>query len=268
MKCTSLKILEWSLFIGFSIVAAWFSSGVVEHFFSQKSSFSQAEEPITDYPVIGILFRQKSSEVKLTNVDIYYQSKGMSDLRKLKIGKNYLSNEKYDKTDIVLLESFKHYRDLRSCFRIIHLTPILEKNRERVNIQVLHNIENKSKSIFSDMVSFYLTSLKNSPGFIYNIWRDGKPLDVVLNKNTHSDYNIQPEQYKFLEKTGNCQQEPYFQCIAKQLDIIEFKNCSKKCLPYVFSNVTAINFSIPFCQDDYNSEENHQIRQRCHSIRQ
>ena len=257
MKVATLKdkifnSLEWIFFILLGAVAIWISYGVLVHFNSRKSSFSIAEEPISDYPVIGIVFSQKASEVKLDNVEMYYQIRGMSGLKKLEIGKNSLSNQKYDETDIVLLESFKHYEELRS-YRIIHLTPILEKNRERVYIQVLHNPLNKSNSIFSDMVNFYLTSLKNSPGFIYNIWRDGKPMDVVLSKNTYSDYNIQPQQYKFL--SGKCQEESFYECIALKLDKNEFKDCSNKCMPNVFSNL-GINFTTPFCQPDDDDDEN------------
>ena len=69
----AFKIMEWILFIGFSIVAGWFASGVLEHFFSRKTSFSQGEEKDTIYPVVVILFlRHNASEVNLTNAAIIY----------------------------------------------------------------------------------------------------------------------------------------------------------------------------------------------------
>ena len=92
--------LEWIFFILLGAVAIWISYGVLVHFNSRKSSFSIAEKPISDYPVIGIVFSQKASEVKLDNVEMYYQIRGMSGLKKLEIGKNSLSNQKYDETDI------------------------------------------------------------------------------------------------------------------------------------------------------------------------
>ena len=45
-KENAFKIMEWIFFIGFSIVAGWFASGVLEQFFSRKTSFSQQEEVV------------------------------------------------------------------------------------------------------------------------------------------------------------------------------------------------------------------------------
>ena len=95
------KIIEWILFIGFSIVAGWFASGVLEQFFSQKTSFAQLEEMVTDYPVITIapLFRQASDTNLTNNVIITYWTEGMMLLegnkpvmQKLEIGENILHN--------------------------------------------------------------------------------------------------------------------------------------------------------------------------------
>ena len=170
-------------------------------------------------------------------------------------------NHRYRKEEDVIFQGFKIFhvdpitgdRRFKKAYRIIDFTPIAKKNRAGADIKVYHKNRNDLHSTpIENIVYFYFTSLEISSGIAFDNWNDGKPLKVALNNNSKTEYDIQPEQYKFLEKTGNCQQEPYFQCIAKQLDIIEFKNCSKKCLPYVFSNVTNINFSIPFCQNFQN----------------
>ena len=57
------KTLEWTLFIGFCIVAGWFASSVVENFFLRKTSFSQQEEEVRTYPVITILLQVDIPEV-------------------------------------------------------------------------------------------------------------------------------------------------------------------------------------------------------------
>ena len=73
------KFLEWIFFIGFTIVAGWFASGVLEHFFSWKTGFTQHEEEVTNYPVISIVFNYayQASEINETNVFFVYQTKGM-----------------------------------------------------------------------------------------------------------------------------------------------------------------------------------------------
>ena len=53
---TLFNILDWALFLGLCIAAIIFSTGVWEHFTSQKKSFSQYEQTITDQPTVTICF--------------------------------------------------------------------------------------------------------------------------------------------------------------------------------------------------------------------
>ena len=251
-----LNFLEWVLFVVLCITSIWFSYGVLDNFFGMKTSISQYEEKVHDYPVIGIKFQRKASEVNLTDVEIQYGSIGMKpQLKKLEIGENHLFNVKYNKTETVLLTNFKTFPDDELAFRIIPLTPILDEDLGRLNVQVIHRIQNhQEKSDFSDLIYFYLTSLNNSPGFILKKWKDGKPILIALNKNNFATYNIQPERYEYLKQTGKCQQESYYQCIGLILDQVEVKECTKKCMPNIFSNL-GINFSTPFCQNDTKNED-------------
>ena len=119
MKCTisqhkAFKILEWILFIGFTFVVGWFASGVIKQFFTSKTSFSQHEIEVKEYPVVVIVFSDyKASEVNLTNVDIFYRIKQdyeipwIKDYVKLKIGKNHFLDQN-SKTVKVILESLEN----------------------------------------------------------------------------------------------------------------------------------------------------------------
>ena len=251
------KILERFFFIGLMIASGWFASGVLQHFFSRKTSFTQHKEKVTDYPVVNIMFGRLPSEVNPADVEIKYQSSGMagvfSDYQPLEIGGNYLHNNKYNKTEKVILESLENkWREIG--FRIIHETPILEKNLALITIQIQYNIENiTSSSQLSDLGYFTITSPKNSPGTTFWKWKDGKPLYLKMNKNTYIDYNIHPQITKYLKDTDECQDEPYYQCIASQLDLMKFNECSNKCIPNAFSNL-GNNYSTPFCQDDTDNE--------------
>ena len=266
MKCTisqdkAFKILEWLFFIGFSIVAGWFALGVVQKFLSRKTGFTQHEEEVTNYPVISMVFSYQASEINLTsNVVIRYHTKGMMYMYQLKIGENNLRNEKYNKTEKVILESHEDIDGMKA-FRIIHETPILEKKRPYVDIRMYTKIE-KNDSL-SDLVVFYATSQENSPGFIDGTWKDGKPLQFAMNKNSFATYNMQPQSTKYLEQIGKCQKESYYKCITSQLDVIEFNKCSRKCIPKVFSNMGK-NYSTQYCQNDTDSQQcifNHMLKQ-------
>ena len=110
-----------------------------------------------------------------------------------------------------------------------------------------------STTIYSDLAYFYITSQKNSPGSSFWKWKDGKRLQSAMNKNNFVRYLIQPQMTKYLEETGQCQEESYYECIASQIDVMEFNQCSKKCIPNIFSNLGR-NYSTPFCQDDTENE--------------
>ena len=78
----------------------------------------------------------------------------------LEIGENYLHNDKFNQSETVILESLENSRGER-VFRIIHATPILDKNRPSAEIQIYTKLENKTEK-FSDLVYFYLTSTSSS----------------------------------------------------------------------------------------------------------
>ena len=145
--------LEWVLSIGLCIVACWFASDVMDQFVARKTSFSQHEEPMTEYPAIIIQFPLKPSEVNFSDIKIKYQFGGMQK-RELSIGKNCFSRPGLTKTEDVSLESFEmsYSNNIeRRAFRIIHLTPMdIEKNGEaKTVIEVYDYLEknsDKSKS--------------------------------------------------------------------------------------------------------------------------
>ena len=245
----AFKFLEWFFFIAFSLVAGWFSSGVLHNFFSQKTSFSQSEGEIKSYPVLNIVFfGYNASEVNLTNVMILYQTEGMQDSVALKIGENHLHNDWYNRNETVILEIFEDLRG-RGVFRLISIGVMLNSDTE-VTIEMFTKLEMKS-SPFSDIVIVYLTSRENSPGIFDLTWKDGKPVRILLDKNTFVQYSIQAQMTKYLEELVKCQKEPYYECFASQLDAIqyEFNECSNKCIPDVFSIVDK-NYSREFCQND------------------
>ena len=249
----AFKILEWILFIGFTIVAGWFASGVLDQYFSHKTSFSQHEEKNTISPVVAIVFwDHKASEVNLTNVAIVYKANGMKESEKLKIGKNYFHNNNYNNTEKVILESIENYLGKRA-FKIIHETPMLEGSSPSVKVKIYTKLEKKNDS-GSDVVNFYLISLNNSPGLYGDFWKDGKPFQISMSKNTQVKYNIETQMTNYLEQTRKCQKESYYECIVSQIDAIEFNKCSNKCIPEIFSNMGK-NYKTPFCQNNTHNRQ-------------
>ena len=252
-KEKAFEIMEWIFFIGFSIVAGCFASGVLEQFFSRKTSFSQHEGVFTKYPVISLVFVDyQASEVNQTNVNFTYQTTGMEYFHRLEIGENHFPSDVYNKTETVILESLEDIYGRRA-FRIIHSTPILNKRGSIVDIGIYTKLEKKNETL-SDVVIFYLTSQDNSPGFIDSTWKDGKPLQIAIKKDTLVRYNLEPQMTKYLEQMGKCQEEAYYKCIASQIDASEFTECTTKCIPNIFSNL-GNNYSTSFCDNDTASQK-------------
>ena len=96
----------------------------------------------------------------------------------------------------------------RKIFRIIHKTPLLDKNGagSAIVVEYYRKTQNSEDSKMKhweqlsagDLAFFTMTSVENSPGIIYETWKDGKALRATINKNSATRYFIQPEKYKFL----------------------------------------------------------------------
>ena len=247
----AFKILECFLFIGFSIVAGWFASGVLKQFFSRETNFTQYEKKITEYPVVAIVFSDlRASEVNLNNFEILYLPNFIMNPteRKLGIGKNYIHNDDFNKTEIVIVESFKNYKGFR-VFRIIHSTPIhmLLKVPPEIVIKLITKLQMSEN--FNSEVHFYLTSPNNSPGFWAKYWKDGKPFQISMIKNSAVKCNIQAQITNYLRQTDKCQKESFSECMASQIDEIEFNECPKKCMPNAFANLGKY-YQTPYCKND------------------
>ena len=102
-------------------------------------------------------------------------------------------------------------------------------------------------------VTFYLTSLDNSPGFYDFLWEDGKEFQLTTRKNAVVKCNIETQVTHYLEKNHKCQKEAFYKCIASVIDANEFNECSNKCMPNIFANIGK-NYTTPFCQNDTQNE--------------
>ena len=194
------KIIEWILFIVFIVASGFFVSGVLQQFFSRKTSFSQYKEKVTDYPVVSIILHRNASEFDPSDVKIKYKTSGMTDFQYLEIGRNNLLNNNFNKTERVNLENLENIWKSKG-FRIIHETSVLQMDFATIHIHMEYNAENKINSQESDLAYIFITSQKNSPGSSFYKWKDGKPLKITMNKNTKVTYNIQPQMIKYLEET-------------------------------------------------------------------
>ena len=239
------RFLYWILYLSLCFTSGWFAlnSGVLNHYISKTTSFTQVEEISYKRPVITInlqLLPGESPELK-TNIWIYYTQSyrlwPFPNVTNLTLGTNEFLIKEINKTEKVFFEQNSFYS-----FRIIPLTDLLEENGKAY----IHITTKNAK--FNSTVFVYLTSLENSVGSPLVKFKDGNYLYYKLEKNSFKKFLIKPESYNFLSQTSKCHQESYYDCLASELDKFDFNqtNCTTKCIPTIFSY--GKNYSTLFCQ--------------------
>ena len=68
-----IQVIEWTLYFGLCGLSVFFMYGVLEHFFSGKTSYSQYDEPITELPTIMLCFSK--SDIGVTKYEYGYHFK-------------------------------------------------------------------------------------------------------------------------------------------------------------------------------------------------
>ena len=151
--------LYWAIYLGLSFISGWFASGVVEHYVSRKTSFSQKEDVAIKRPVITIEIKPKlnSDQTPLFGGNFWiqycpnYKAWGYRQCFYLEnIGEREFLIEKLNKTEKIFFEKVEFY----DAYRIIPLTNLLEERASGdIIIQTL-----KGRALVSTYVSGEITS--------------------------------------------------------------------------------------------------------------
>ena len=225
--------IYWAIYLGLCFISGWFASGVVENYVSRQTSFSQNEEVAIKRPVITIEIKSENNSVQdpLFNDTFwiqycpFYRAWGECSCYYLDIGESEFPIEKLNNTEKIFFDKNEFY----DTYRIIPLTNLLEERASGdIIIQTIKelNIE----------VDIYVTSLENSLGYLLAKWNDGDYLGYRIETNSLREFKIKPEKYYFLPQTSKCHEESYYECIASNLDRLDFNqtSCTKKCIPMIF----------------------------------
>ena len=223
-KC--FKFIEWTLYLGLGILSAYFMWGVLEKFFSNKSSFTQSEEPIEDFPVITICFVKPEYEYGSDFVIEHgfhkgneFQSIILEERRTFTI----FGKEVYLEKLITM--------DLGNCYKISSRSTPIIKYYTRISIHFNESI------LYSDLPSklkVYVTSEKNSYGVVANAWMNGKSIKVEIEKETSKSIDLKPEKYNYIA-SNKCSQESFYECFSRsykeKLEMHSMTKCSPISLP-------------------------------------
>ena len=163
------KFIEWILFFGLCALSGIFMGGVLDKFFSRKTSFTQSEEPIKEYPTLMICLVKPESRKTEYEYDsdfrIEYETPHSISPTVLKEGA---------KTNIYrgisYLNKIQTYK-MGNCYKI---TTVL--NTENMLNHWKKFFFNFNETIKDDLpsVNIYVTSENNAYGVVANTWMDGK----------------------------------------------------------------------------------------------
>ena len=241
------KFVELIVFFCLLGLAAYFMIGVLEHYFSRKSSFTQSEEKITELPTITMCFSSNGAfdgdveylygsdfKILYKYYDIYNNSYTSHEVY-LKEGSNI-----FDKQEMLRLEKLStRYSGI--CYKISSTKQSMYKPAVmRVFIWYFKETIPLGGLPY---LKLYLTSEKNSYGLTQVIWFDGKVKQAQIESGIYKQINFKPQQTNYLKITTNCKDESYFDCFEKLFMDKIHSSCQHICSPYSLPTV-------PVCKTD------------------
>ena len=187
------RFLYWILYLSLCFISGWFASksGVLDFYFTSKTSFYLDQENSTKRPVITINLIPVSGELPLLNNNTWIHYTPSYQLwpnigagANLSLGENSFLIKDINRTEKVFLGQIGSH--LYPSFRIIPLTNLLEeKATANTKITTLNSKMNL-------MVYLYLTSLENSLGSPFVKFKDGDYLQYKLGKDSCRQILIKP----------------------------------------------------------------------------
>ena len=166
------KAIEWILFFVLCGISAVFMYGVLDKFFSGKTSFTQSESSIKELPTITLCFSNPDSR----KTDYEYGSDFKIVYKSYNRQQSIILNEGENPE---LLGKIIHLENLttlymRKCYK---LTPVLVNDYVMELFKRTEVFLHFNESItFEDLPSLriYITSEINSDGVVLNRWVNGK----------------------------------------------------------------------------------------------
>ena len=246
-KC--FHVIEYSLFICLCGLSVYFTQGVLDKFFSEKTSIALSEEPINELPSIMICFEKPNSrgtEYQYgSDFKILYLIVGPTNSNNLPFA-GHLSEELKEGEnstlfdEIVYLEKiitihgthcFKLTSVLTNKFTIMHYTQQI----------YLYFNESINEENLPTSLKIIVTSEKNAYGVVYGIWYNGKIFQTRVDKGMQKDINLKPVQHNYLATNSKCIHESFYECISRLITADlngSTSQCSRMSLP-----------SLPLCND-------------------
>ena len=217
------KGLDWTLFVGFCLLACHFMNNVIVEYQAKKTSFTQSLEPITKLPTVVICLESEYSWVYGKEVNITYETPH-TDV-------SLEENQKYDLKDDHEVVEINQYDD--QCYKINStlMEPFQQSHYRVIYIQITeYGAEN-----MPEYIHVYFTSEVNSYGRYLNWW-DGNVFEQRLDWKKYVLVNLKPFEYRYLSDDLKCSHQSNIARFKSVLKDAKFTKCGETCSPTNFLN--------------------------------
>ena len=236
------KVIEWTLFLGLCGISAIFMWGVLEKFFSGKTSFTQVEEPIKELPTITLcLSMPDSRKIEYQygkDFEITYRISAENSRYSIILkegGKSFIFGEE------LYLEKFitVHFKN---CYKIRSILSNGYMIKDSTIIQINFNTSINEGDLPSSLQSFF-TSENNAYGIVTNMWKNGKVTRVHINKGMAKDVILKAKEHRYLQTNNRCSKESFYECLSKKIMEAKLEDPAEKC--------TSVSLPfLPMCEKD------------------
>ena len=239
------KTINFTLFVGFCVLAGYFMTNVIDLYQEKKTNLAQSLEPITKLPTIVFCLKSDMDWVYGKNINISYEGSNF-EVNHLQEFKRYFIQEANETVQVVQFSD--------ECFKINStlISPFKQGDDRLIKLNILELQYDPE-----DMeVQFFFSSEENSYGVFVSDWLEGNVFDQKVKIGHHVEVNIKQHEFRWLKDERKCSDESNFQrwkrIILKSTSEL-LQECGVICAPFQF-----LSDELPLCGW---SESNEEVRQ-------
>ena len=216
-----IQSIEYAFFFGLCGLSVYFMYGVLDKFFSGKTSFSQSEESINELPTIMICFIKPNLSTPEyeygLDFKIQYLIYEKNDISMHQAHSIFLKEGENSAPfgEILWLEKIITIND-GNCYKLTSMLTNKYMMKTYTFIELYFN-DSITKEDFPISAEIFVTSEKNSYGVVLYEWKNGEIIHESIYKNMSKGINLKPVQYNYLTKNFKCSHESYYECMNRLL---------------------------------------------------
>ena len=234
------KGIEWMIYIGFCILAAYFMKGVLDQYQAKDTYMGQSLEAITKMPTMTICIESDYYWPYSNGLVVLSYRSGNDNGNALKENEPFHLGE-VDGNETVVLEQFTS-----DCY-ILTSTISLELKRGSSRYIALSFPGIKTEYLPS-LIKVSFTSKENSYGVYNSEWYDGQVFRQNVKPGHFAKVSLKPVEYGYLDN-GQCSYESFSEQWISYIPYANFSQCSKICTHLLF----LVSKDLPLC--GWNSDE-------------